>query len=171
MSLASAFVNRNWLTDDDIERCVKYVPARAHNKVAYNGALRVAIATKQPLGGDADNLKRLILVSNTNQNEGTHWLTYCADTRISTVVLYDSGNAISRQLDQDIVAVVQRTLPDYDWSFCHGQCAKQTDNWSCGHRCIINVRALLADDDPPLYVPTSEIVRISGEITTSMFSK
>ena len=147
---------RRWLTDDDIIELVRYSPsAGPQNKVVDNAELRWAMVNEKGLKGDTLNLRRLVLPCNTSPPEqagGNHWVVYSAQiyTRSIIVTRYNSFGDHTLERDDQVMQVIFNTFPGKIIELVPGRCAQQNDGYSCGHRVVRIIRALLLDESVPL---------------------
>jgi hypothetical protein len=166
---SSAFDERQWLSDDNIIDLVRYSPSNDGIKIADNSELRYAMVNDRGLTGDTSALRRLLIPCNTSDpamSGGNHWVVYSCDIhkKIVVVTRYNSFGTHEIERDADIHRVVQRTFPDKIVEIVAGICARQNDGWSCGHRCVRMIRALLLDQPIPLMHSYDDSLSIAREL-------
>lgn len=147
---AVAIDERRWLSDDDIINLVRYSPSNEGIKIADNAELRWAMVHNKGLKGDISTLRRLLLPCNTSgplEVGGSHWVVYCADIFSKSIIItrYNSFGTHTLSCDEDIQSVIFNTFPDKIIELVPGRMDRQNDGYSCGHRVVKAVRALLLD--------------------------
>jgi len=146
---------RSWLSDDQILKLVRYAPcAGQHIKIVDNAELRWAIVHTASLKGDTTRLERLIVPCNTaaaTSDGGNHWVVYSVQIYAHCIIItrYNSLGTYVIARDADVQMVISNTFPNHVIDLVPGICARQNDGWSCGHRVVRIIRALLLEQPVP----------------------